>query len=107
MGPKTRYVGPEVPSEERIWMDPVPAGNTEYDIDSVSEKIKNSGLSIQEMVETAVSTISWIERPLFLIFSETESISYSVLPAGTGSIQILSSLGTSGPTYLVLGPISL
>ena len=58
MGPKTRYVGPEVPSEERIWMDPVPAGNTEYDIDSVSEKIKNSGLSIQEMVETAWASAS-------------------------------------------------
>jgi catalase-peroxidase len=58
MGPKTRYVGPEVPNEERIWMDPVPAGNTEYDIDSVSEKIKNSGLSIQEMVETAWASAS-------------------------------------------------
>ena len=58
MGPKTRYVGPEVPSEERIWMDPVPAGNTEYDINSVSEKIKNSGLSIQEMVETAWASAS-------------------------------------------------
>jgi len=58
MGPKTRYVGPEVPSEERIWMDPVPAGNTEYDISSVSEKIKNSGLSIQEMVETAWASAS-------------------------------------------------
>ena len=58
MGPKTRYVGPEVPSEERIWMDPVPAGNTDYDIDSVSEAIKNSGLTIQEMVETAWASAS-------------------------------------------------
>jgi catalase-peroxidase len=58
MGPKTRYVGPEVPNEERIWMDPVPAGNTEYDIDSVSEKIKNSGLTIQEMIETAWASAS-------------------------------------------------
>jgi len=58
MGPKTRYVGPEVPNEERIWMDPVPAGNTDYDVDSVSEKIKNSGLSIQEMVETAWASAS-------------------------------------------------
>jgi catalase-peroxidase len=58
MGPKTRYVGPEVPNEERIWMDPVPAGNAEYDIDSISEKIKNSGLSIQEMVETAWASAS-------------------------------------------------
>ena len=58
MGPKTRYVGPEVPSEERIWMDPVPAGNTGYDVDAVSEKIKNSDLSIQEMIETAWASAS-------------------------------------------------
>ena len=58
MGPKTRYVGPEVPSEERIWMDPVPAGNADYDVDSVSEAIKNSGLTIQEMVETAWASAS-------------------------------------------------
>ena len=58
MGPKTRYVGPEVPSEERIWMDPVPAGNTEYDVDAVSDKIKECGLSIQEMVETAWASAS-------------------------------------------------
>ncbi|MDA9804504.1 catalase/peroxidase HPI [Gammaproteobacteria bacterium] len=58
MGPKTRYVGPEVPSEERIWMDPVPAGNSDYDVDSVSKAIKNSGLTIQEMVETAWASAS-------------------------------------------------
>ena len=58
MGPKTRYIGPEVPSEERIWMDPVPLGNSGYDIDSISEKIKSSGLSIQEMVETAWASAS-------------------------------------------------
>jgi len=58
MGPKTRYVGPEVPSEERIWMDTVPACNTDYDVDSVSEAIKNSGLTIQEMVETAWASAS-------------------------------------------------
>ena len=58
MGPKTRYVGPEVPSEERIWMDPVPAGSSDYDVDSVSEAIKNSGLTIQEMVETAWASAS-------------------------------------------------
>ena len=58
MGPKTRYVGPEVPSEERIWMDPVPAGNSDYDVEAVSEKIKNSDLTIQEMVETAWASAS-------------------------------------------------
>jgi len=58
MGPKTRYVGPEVPNEERIWMDPVPAGKTDYDVEAVAEKIKNSGLTIQEMVETAWASAS-------------------------------------------------
>ncbi|MBM38089.1 MAG: catalase/peroxidase HPI [Woeseia sp.] len=58
MGPKSRYIGPEVPSEDRIWMDPVPAGKSDYDIADVSEKIKNSGLSIQEMVETAWASAS-------------------------------------------------
>ena len=58
MGPKTRYVGPEVPDEELIWQDPVPAGNSSYDVDSVKEKILESGLSIQEMVETAWASAS-------------------------------------------------
>ena len=58
MGPKTRYMGPEIPSEELIWQDPVPAGNTNYDIDSVKAKLSESGLSIQEMVETAWASAS-------------------------------------------------
>ena len=58
MGPKTRYMGPEVPDEERIWMDPVPSGKTDYDVNSVSGKIKESGLTIQEMVETAWASAS-------------------------------------------------
>ena len=58
MGPQTRYMGPEVPSEERIWMDPVPAGNTDYDIDAVSNSLKETNLSIQEMVETAWASAS-------------------------------------------------
>jgi catalase-peroxidase len=58
MGPKTRYMGPEVPDEELIWQDPVPAGNSSYDVDSVKEKILESGLSIQEMVETAWASAS-------------------------------------------------
>jgi catalase-peroxidase len=58
MGPKTRYVGPEVPAEELIWQDPVPAGNADYKIDSVKSKIMESGLTIQEMVETAWSSAS-------------------------------------------------
>ncbi len=58
MGPKTRYMGPEVPEEELIWRDPVPAGDSTYDVSAVKEKILNCGLSIQEMIETAWSSAS-------------------------------------------------
>ena len=58
MGPKTRYLGPEAPKEELIWQDPVPSGNDKYDINSVKEKISNSELTIQEMVETAWASAS-------------------------------------------------
>ena len=58
MGPKTRYIGPESPEEVLIWQDPVPAGNTNYDVNAVKAKIENSGLSIQEMVETAWASAS-------------------------------------------------
>ncbi len=53
MGPKSRYIGPEVPEEDLIWQDPVPAGNTHYDVDAVKAKIADSGLTIPEMVATA------------------------------------------------------
>ena len=53
MGPKTRYMGPESPEEELIWQDPVPAGNSDYDVETVKTKISESGLSIRELVETA------------------------------------------------------
>ena len=58
MGPKVRYMGPEVPSEELIWQDPVPAGNTNYDIEAVKAKLSDSGISIQDMVETAWASAS-------------------------------------------------
>ena len=51
-------MGPEVPEEELIWQDPVPAGNSTYDVDAVKEKILNCSLSIQEMIETAWSSAS-------------------------------------------------
>ncbi|MBT8257765.1 MAG: catalase/peroxidase HPI [Bacteroidia bacterium] len=53
MGPKNRYVGPFVPAEDLIWQDPVPAGNKNYDVSAVKERIAASGLSISEMVSTA------------------------------------------------------
>jgi len=53
MGPKARYIGPDVPAEDLIWQDPVPAGSTGYDVDAVKAKIAASGLSIAEMVATA------------------------------------------------------
>lgn len=53
MGPKTRYIGPDVPKEDLIWQDPVPAGNSSYDIEAVKGKIANCSLSIAEMVSTA------------------------------------------------------
>ena len=58
MGPVGRYLGPEVPSEELIWQDPVPAGSTGYDVESVKSQISDSGLTIKEMVETAWASAS-------------------------------------------------
>jgi len=58
MGPKNRYLGPEVPDEDLIWQDPIPAGNSDYDIEKAKELIRASGLSIQEMVESAWSSAS-------------------------------------------------
>ncbi|MEJ2408903.1 MAG: catalase/peroxidase HPI [Novosphingobium sp.] len=53
MGPKARYFGPDVPAEDLIWQDPVPAGATGYDVDTVKAKIAASGLSVADMVSTA------------------------------------------------------
>jgi len=58
MGPRSRYMGPEVPQEDLIWQDPVPSGNTDYDVDAVKARITASGLTIQEMVETAWASAS-------------------------------------------------
>jgi catalase-peroxidase len=53
MGPRARYIGPDVPGEELIWQDPVPAGSTSYDVDAVKAKIAAAGLGINAMVATA------------------------------------------------------
>ena len=53
MGPKARYFGPEVPKEDLIWQDPIPAGSTSYTVGTVKAKILSSGLSISDMIATA------------------------------------------------------
>jgi catalase-peroxidase len=53
LGPKARYIGPEVPQEDLIWQDPVPVGQANYDVAAVKAKIVASGLSVSEMVSTA------------------------------------------------------
>ncbi|CAD5258823.1 catalase/hydroperoxidase HPI(I) [Alteromonas sp. 38] len=53
LGPKVRYIGPEVPQETLIWQDPVPAGSTSYDVNALKASIADSGLTIGEMVSTA------------------------------------------------------
>ena len=54
MGSKSRYIGPNYPSEELIWQDPIPVGNKDYDINKVKNTIKESGLSISDRI-----TIAW------------------------------------------------
>jgi len=58
MGPKNRYLGPEVPKEDLIWQDPVPAGNLDYDVAKAKELINGCDLSIQEMIEVAWASAS-------------------------------------------------
>jgi catalase-peroxidase len=53
MGPKVRYIGPSSPSEDLIWQDPVPAGNSNYNEDEIKNKILNSGLSISDRISIA------------------------------------------------------
>ena len=53
MGPKSRYIGPEVPQEDLIWQDPVPAGPVDYDIAAVKAAIASCGLTVGELVSTA------------------------------------------------------
>jgi catalase-peroxidase len=53
LGPKTRYIGPEVPKEDLIWQDPIPTGSKAYDVKAVKAKIAAAGLSVAELVATA------------------------------------------------------
>ena len=53
MGPRANYLGPDVPSEDLIWQDPIPAGSTSYDVAAAKAKIADSGLSAADMIATA------------------------------------------------------
>jgi catalase-peroxidase len=53
MGPKARYIGPDVPQEDLIWQDPVPAGSTSYDVADAKKRIRAAGLPVGDMVATA------------------------------------------------------
>ncbi len=58
MGPKTRYLGPEIPEEDLIWQDPIPKGNGAFNLEEAKREILSSNLSIQELVETAWASAS-------------------------------------------------
>ncbi len=58
MGPKALYLGPEVPEEDLIWQDPIPAGNADYNVAALKADIAASGLSQAEMIETAWASAS-------------------------------------------------
>lgn len=53
LGPKSIYIGPDIPQEDLIWQDPIPAGKTTYDVNAVKAKIEAAGLSVAELVTTA------------------------------------------------------
>jgi catalase-peroxidase len=58
MGPKSRYLGPEIPEEDLIWQDPIPKGNANFDIKALKSDIAKSSLSVTEMIETAWASAS-------------------------------------------------
>ncbi|HXB45265.1 MAG TPA: catalase/peroxidase HPI [Puia sp.] len=62
MGPRPRYLGPEVPEEELIWQDPIPAVDHKFigekDIDALKDKITSSGLTVSQLVSTAWASAS-------------------------------------------------
>jgi catalase-peroxidase len=58
MGPKSRYAGPEVPAEDLIWQDPIPAGTPVADVEAVKRAILDTGLSVSQLVKTAWASAS-------------------------------------------------
>ncbi|GAA0863638.1 catalase/peroxidase HPI [Sphingopyxis soli] len=67
MGPKVRYLGPEVPAEDLIWQDPIPAGTmpSDADVAAVKEKIAASGLTVSELIKTAWASASTFRKSDF------------------------------------------
>ncbi len=53
LGPSQRYFGPDVPNEEHLWQDPIPAGATDYDVNAVKSAIAATDLSLSDLVATA------------------------------------------------------
>jgi catalase-peroxidase len=53
LGPKSRYFGPDVPKEDLIWQDPIPAGSSNYNVEEVKAKIAATDLTVSELVATA------------------------------------------------------
>jgi catalase-peroxidase len=64
MGPKVRYMGPEVPAEDLIWQDPVPAGTmpSDADVAAFKDAVSASGLSVSELVKAAWASASTYRR---------------------------------------------
>jgi catalase-peroxidase len=67
MGPKIRYLGPEVPAEDLIWQDPVPAGTipSDAEVAAVKDKIAASGLTVSELIKTAWASASTFRKSDF------------------------------------------
>ncbi|OHD01317.1 MAG: catalase/peroxidase HPI [Sphingopyxis sp. RIFCSPHIGHO2_01_FULL_65_24] len=67
MGPKVRYLGPEVPAEDLIWQDPIPAGAapSDADVKAVKDKIAASGLAVSELVKAAWASASTYRKSDF------------------------------------------
>ncbi len=67
MGPKIRYLGPEVPEEDLIWQDPVPAGTmpSDADVQAVKAKIAASGLTVSQLIKTAWASASTFRKSDF------------------------------------------
>jgi len=53
LGSKANYVGPEVPAEDLIWQDPIPAGNAGFDVDAVKAQVSASGIAAADLIATA------------------------------------------------------